>query len=297
MNSNQKDITISKSKGFSIAPYLALTKTKLTTFVVISSILGYLIGVTSFNALEIFFLVVGGYLITASSNSFNQIIEREYDTLMDRTKDRPLPSNILSVRKASIFAIVTGVLGTLLLFGISFLCGILGTLAIFSYVAMYTPLKRVSPVAILVGGVAGAIPPMLGLVAAQGHFGLAAGLLFAIQFAWQMPHFLTIGWRHREQYQGAGFKLLPYPSAHLKNSGLIFISIILLVVSGFIPYFYGMYGNISLIILSVMSAIILLPAFKLLFTKDDNTVLRILILGYFYLMVILGVLLLGRFGI
>jgi protoheme IX farnesyltransferase len=183
-----------------IGCYAQMFKLKLTSFVVISAIMGYFMGGSSFNLTDIVLLVIGGFLITCTSNALNQVIEKNLDKLMERTKNRPLPLNKLSVKETIWVSSIIGVIGIVMLWLLNPLTGILGALAIFMYVALYTPLKRVSTASVFVGAFPGAFPPMLGWVAATGSFGVEAGILFAIQFIWQFPHFWAIAWKINDQY-------------------------------------------------------------------------------------------------
>lgn len=181
--------------------YAALFKLKITLFVVISAVFGYFIGIEHFSLVALIWLTIGGFFITAASNAFNQIIERNHDGLMERTKNRPLPQNKLSVTETLITSFVLTIAGVLILgLGLNPLSGVLGLLAVFMYAAVYTPLKRISTFGVFVGAFPGAFPPMLGYVAATGSFGLEAGILFFIQFVWQFPHFWAIAWRLFNDY-------------------------------------------------------------------------------------------------
>ena len=185
--------------------------------VVFSAIIGYLLGVDTFEITTFSLLVVGGFFVTGAANGFNQVIEREHDKFMERTAFRPLPLGNLSVNQALIFSIILGTLGIFALnhinpqgsfFGLMSKSGAFGLLSIAMYVLVYTPLKRISPFAINVGAVPGAIPFLLGFVAATDDFGIAAGTLFAIQFFWQYPHFIAIAWVQDAEYKKAGFKMM-----------------------------------------------------------------------------------------
>lgn len=159
---------------------------------------------------EMFALFFGGFLVTASSNGFNQVIERELDKLMERTKNRPIPTGKMNAKEGVLVASIMGIIGLYLLFAFTNpLAGILGSLALFLYVVIYTPMKRITPFAVLIGAFPGAIPPMLGYIAATGTFGLAPGVLFAVQFIWQFPHFWAIAWVGYDDYAKAGYYLLP----------------------------------------------------------------------------------------
>lgn len=264
--------------------YAALFKLKITVFVVISAVFGYFIGASEFSILAVLSLTIGGFFITSAANAFNQIIERNYDLLMDRTKNRPLPQNKLSVSETLIIAFTLGILGVLIL-GIFLnpLSGILGLLAIFMYAAVYTPLKRVSTFGVFIGAFPGAFPPMLGYVAATGSFGLEAGILFFIQFVWQFPHFWAIAWRLHKDYNKAGFKMLPYNTKNRTSAIIILLSSLTLFASSFLPEFFGLTGRIATIGLFILSFLMVIPSIKLVQTQDDKFALRIMLLSYLYL--------------
>lgn len=264
--------------------YAALFKLKITVFVVISAIFGYFIGAVEVSILAVLSLTIGGFFITSAANAFNQIIERNHDLLMDRTKNRPLPQNKLAVTETLIIAFTLGILGVLIL-GIFLnpLSGVLGLLAIFMYAAVYTPLKRVSTFGVFVGAFPGAFPPMLGYVAATGHFGLEAGILFFIQFVWQFPHFWAIAWRLHNDYNKAGFKMLPYNTKNRTSAIIILLSSLTLFASSFLPEFFGLTGRIATIGLFILSFLMVIPSIKLVQTQHDKFALRIMLLSYLYL--------------
>lgn len=274
--------------------YAQLFKIRLTSFVVISAIFGYFIGAPSYNITEVVFLILGGFLVTCASNAFNQVIERNHDKLMKRTQNRPLPMGKISVAEAVLVASIFSVLGVGMLWLLNPLSGILGLLAIVMYVALYTPLKRVSTISVFVGAFPGAIPPMLGWVAATGSFSLEAGILFAIQFIWQFPHFWAIAWRVNDEYSKAGFKMLPYGKKNTATALIILLSVVSLFISGFIPEIVGMCGSFTTVGLAVLSLLMLYPAVKLVQTKDDKFALRVLLMSYLYLIVSLTVILIDR---
>ena len=264
--------------------YAVLFKLKITVFVVISAIFGYFIGASEFSVLAILSLTVGGFFITSAANAFNQIIERNHDLLMDRTKNRPLPQNKLSVTETLIIAFTLGILGVLIL-GIFLnpLSGVLGLLAIFMYAAVYTPLKRISTFGVFIGAFPGAFPPMLGYVAATGSFGLEAGILFFIQFVWQFPHFWAIAWRLHNDYNKAGFKMLPYNTKNRTSAVIILLSSLTLFASSFLPEFFDLTGRIATIGLFILSFLMVIPSIKLVQTQNDKFALRIMLLSYLYL--------------
>lgn len=182
-----------------------ITKAGLAISVVFSSIAGFLLGINHFNShswITILLLAVGGYCMVGASNAYNQIIEKDIDALMDRTKNRPIPSGRMSKRTAFIIATLLTIIGLAILYSINPKTAMFGAISIFLYTSFYTPLKTVTPLSVFVGAIPGAIPFMLGWVAANdGDFGIEAGTLFLIQFFWQFPHFWAIGWFLYDDYK------------------------------------------------------------------------------------------------
>ena len=274
--------------------YAQLFKLKLTSFVVISAIMGYFIGGGLFNLTDIFLLVIGGFFITCTSNALNQVIEKDHDKLMKRTMVRPLPQNKLSVKEVIWVTSIIGAIGIVMLSWLNPLTGILGALAIFMYVALYTPLKRISTISVFVGAFPGAFPPMLGWVAATGSFSVEAGILFAMQFVWQFPHFWAIAWKINDQYSKAGFKMLPFGKKDKRTATIILLSSIALFGASVLPEFIGFTGRIATIGLFVFSALMVYPAIKLVQTLDDKFALRIMLMSYLYLILSLTIILIDK---
>jgi len=197
--------------------YLIFTKFRLSFLVILSALSGYLFaGGTS--TLVIFYLLIGGLLVTAASNGANQIWERDLDKLMKRTENRPIPMERMSLTEAYTVVTFCLLIGLSLLFLINVSSALLGFAAFFSYVFIYTPLKRVTPWAVFVGAFPGAIPPMLGAIAHTNDFGLMPGVLFFVQFVWQFPHFWAIAWVVFDDYKAGGFSLLPAADGRSKAS-------------------------------------------------------------------------------
>jgi len=237
---------------------------------------------------ELIALIVGGFLVTASSNGFNQVLERELDKLMDRTKGRPIPAGKMTAREGLIGASIMGIIGLYMLFVMTnTLSGILGSLALFMYVAIYTPMKRVSPFAVLIGAFPGAIPPMLGYIAATGTFGLAPGILFAVQFIWQFPHFWAIAWKAHDDYQKAGFHLLPSPGGRDFASAvqIATYSLFLIPVSC-LPYIFGLSGMISLVVCLIVGLIFFYYSLRLLKTCDLKDATKLMFASFIYLPIV-----------
>lgn len=278
-----------KSVFFSPAVILELFKLRLNMMVVVSSALGYFIGLQSFDLLTFICLLIGGFLVTGSSNGMNQIMERHLDLKMERTKERPLPSNRLLVSDAWLVSSISGGIGLLLLwFFVNPLTSILAALSLFIYVALYTPLKRVSGFSVFVGAFPGAIPPMLGWVAATNSFGLEAGLLFAIQFMWQFPHFWAIAWTIDEDYRRAGFKMLPSAGGKTGYSAFIILlhSLMLIPVS-VAPYLFGLTGPVGSAIIFLLGVYFAVPAFRLMQTLEDKFAKKLMFASFLYLPLVL----------
>lgn len=209
-----------------------LTKVGLSLSVVFSSIAGYLLATEVVDFYVLALLAIGGFFMVGASNTYNQVIEKETDGLMKRTMNRPLPTGRMHSNTALIIAIIFTVAGISILYTINAKTALFGAISIFLYTSAYTPLKAVTPLAVFVGAIPGAIPFMLGWVAATGQFGIEAGFLFLIQFFWQFPHFWSIGWLQFEEYKKAGFNMLPM---NTKDRGaikqIIFYTVVMILVS------------------------------------------------------------------
>jgi protoheme IX farnesyltransferase len=218
--------------------FKAITKAGLAISVVFSSIAGYVLGFDSahpFSWLVLLKLAIGGYCMVGASNAYNQVIEKDLDALMDRTKDRPVASGRMSPRLALIVASLLTVLGVTLLYTINSKSAMFAAISIFLYTSVYTPLKTVTSLSVFVGAFPGAIPFMLGWVAATGEFGIEAGTLFLIQFFWQFPHFWAIGWFLYEDYEKAGFFMLPTGKKDKGTSLQIILYSVWLMIASLLP--------------------------------------------------------------
>jgi protoheme IX farnesyltransferase len=192
-----------------LTDFKEITKMRLALSVVFSSLAGYLLGTDAVDFKILVLLAFGGYFMVGASNAFNQIIEKDLDALMDRTKNRPIPAGRMSVSTAFVIATIFTILGIVILYIINPQTAMFGAISIFLYTCVYTPLKTKTPLSVFVGAIPGAIPFMLGWVAATDDFGIEPGTLFAIQFFWQFPHFWAIGWFLFEDYKKGGFFMLP----------------------------------------------------------------------------------------
>jgi heme o synthase len=271
-----------------ISDYIAFTKLRLSLLVLFSAGLGYLITGAPFNGTTFTCLLIGGFCITAASNGLNQIFERELDKLMKRTMARPLPKEKMSVIEAYVLVVVFAVTGTLFLwFGTNPLCTILSVSSLILYAFAYTPMKRVSSIAVFVGAIPGALPPLLGYVAAKGEIDYLAILLFTTQFMWQFPHFWAIAWRVNDDYAKAGFSLLPFKSGHSKqNAFQILIYTFFLIPVSLMPVFMGYTNLISGIIIGITGFAFLIPAVKLYRDLSMKSASALMFSSFLYLPVV-----------
>lgn len=233
--------------------------------VVFSSIAGYLLGFSSENPFSwntFFLLVFGGYCMVGASNAFNQVIEKDLDILMDRTKNRPVPAGRMSVNTALFIASLLTILGLIMLYFINPKTAMFGAISIFLYTSIYTPLKTQTSLSVFVGAIPGAIPFMLGWVAASGSFGIEAGTLFLIQFFWQFPHFWAIGWFLFEDYEKAGFFMLPTGKRDKSTALQIILYTVWLIAASLLPVL-GFTGQ--LFITPISAAIVFLLGLWMLF--------------------------------
>lgn len=233
-----------------------MIKLRLTLSVVFSSFISYFLAYSEVNFIQLFYLIIGGILIVSSSNIFNQIIEKDLDKLMKRTKNRPLPKKEISQSLAMTIAIIFTIIGLYFMYSINFKVAILSAVSVFLYVAIYTPLKLITPLSVFVGAIPGAFPIMIGWVAATNNLGVEAITLFLMQFFWQFPHFWSIGWSQSIDYEKAGFKMLPTGKKDKSTAAQILFYSIWSVLISVIPFF-GITGNLKLSIIGLLIVIIL----------------------------------------
>lgn len=266
--------------------YLVFTKFRLASLVVLSALSGYLFAGGN-DGLEIFYLLVGGMLVTAASNGSNQIYEKDLDKLMKRTENRPIPKGLMSLSESYLIVIVCLIVGLAMLYQLNLYSALLGLAAFVSYVFMYTPLKRVTPWAVLVGAFPGAIPPMLGAVAVTNSFGLVPGVLFFVQFMWQFPHFWAIAWVIFDDYKAGGFSLLPSKSGRSKESAFqILVYSFAMVPFSLLPWLLGWTGNITLIVATICSTAFFIYAYKLYLSCDTKDAKKLMFASFIYLPII-----------
>lgn len=274
------------SIGKKIQIYIVFTKFRLASLVVLSALSGYLFA-DGTNGLHICYLLIGGTLVTAASNGSNQIWERDLDKLMKRTEGRPIPTGLMSLTEANSIVLFCLIIGTYLLYLINLNSALLGLFAFVSYVFIYTPLKRVTPWAVLVGAVPGAIPPMLGAIAATNEFGLLPGVLFFVQFIWQFPHFWAIAWVLYDDYKAGGFSLLPSKTGRSKESASqIMLYSLALIPFSLLPWLLGWTGITTLIIGTIASGIFFLYSYKLFITCDTKDARKLMFASFIFLPVI-----------
>lgn len=281
-----KDVVLTRVRAYS-----QLIKMRLSLLVVFSAIFGYLMApnVLGVDPIMMIWLALGGLLVTGSSNTLNQVLEVEYDAQMSRTSKRPLVKNLISPTEAVIFALVCGI-GGIAILAIMFegiVPALLGIIALISYAFIYTPMKRVSPLGVLIGAFPGAMPPLIGWAAATGSLEQGAWILFLIQFIWQFPHFWAIGWLQDEEYTKAGFQMLPGNSGRSRyTASLILIYSLLLIPIGLLPYHTGMIGPITLGVLILAGLGFSYKAFVLYKKMDNKGALGVMFASFIYLPII-----------
>jgi len=277
-------VEIAKNTSLSMvfADFKEITKVRLAVSVVFSSIAGYLLGAFEVSFISLLLLAFGGYCMVGASNAFNQIIEKDLDALMKRTRNRPIPSGRMSVNMALIVAIVLTIVGLISLYFLNPKTAMFGAISVFLYTSVYTPLKTITPLSVFVGALPGAIPFMLGWVAATNEFGIEPGTLFMIQFFWQFPHFWALAWMLDDDYKKGGFKLLPTGKKDKGTALQIIMYTIWMMVISVMPVL-GITGRLQLsipatVIVFLMGTVMLFFAFKL-FEKRDNVSARKLMLA------------------
>ena len=270
----QNETFTSANSQLTLSDFSQLTKFRLSITVVISSIAGYFLAVETVNYPTLLLLILGGYAMVGASNTFNQVFEKDLDKLMLRTQNRPLPSERMQPNNAILIGIVLTLIGISSLYMINAKTAFFASLSIFLYACVYTPLKQKTPLSVFVGAFPGAIPFMLGWVAATNEFGIEPGILFMIQFFWQFPHFWAIGWLMHDQYQSAGFKMLPSGARDQSTAFQTVFYTLWTVVISLIPAFQ----NTGALVLSIPAALMvgllgmffLFYSIRLMFLKTDE---------------------------
>ena len=271
--------------------YFQLIKPSLSIMVVFSSTISYLLApkIVAYDWRMIALFFIGGLLVTGSANAINQVVEKDTDAVMKRTKKRPVAAGRMTVGEAWTFAIVAGVLGIFLLGNyFNWLSAGVALLSLFVYAFIYTPLKKVTSVSVIVGAVPGALPCLIGWAAGNDALTIGGWILFLLQFMWQFPHFWAIAWIAHNDYTRAGFKLLPNESGPTKYTAVqTIIYSLLLIPVGVIPYFVGMTGVVSLVIVSVANVLMVWRCIQLYRNMDVSSARRVMFSSYIYLPVVL----------
>lgn len=266
--------------------YLIFTKFRLSSLVILSAISGYLFAGGE-DLTELALLTFGGIFVTGASNGANQIWEQHLDKLMNRTNRRPLPQGWMTNTEAYAVVVVSLLIGTAMLFMINLYSAALGLIAFISYVFIYTPMKQKTPWAVLIGAFPGAIPPFLGAIAATNDFGLLPGVLFFVQFTWQFPHFWAIAWILHEDYQRAGFYLLPSKTGKTKNSAFqIMLYSLALIPFSLMPWLMGWCGTVTLVLASIIGILFFLYSYKLFISCEDKDARKLMFASFVYLPII-----------
>jgi protoheme IX farnesyltransferase len=279
--------------------FISLTKARLALSVVFSSIAGYFLAVDTVDFNELILLVIGGYSIVGASNSFNQIIEKDKDVLMERTKNRPLPAKEITTQNAFWISVFLTLIGLLCLYFINYKTAFFAAISVFLYTCVYTPLKPITPLSVFVGAIPGAIPFMLGWVAATGSFGIEPGTLFMIQFFWQFPHFWALGWMLDDDYKKAGFIMLPTGNRDKSTALQIILYIIWMMIISVFPY-TGLTGDLTLsfgstIAILMLGVIMLVLAINLYNKMDISSARKLFYSSILYLTLIQIIYLIDKF--
>ena len=282
-----------------IADTLLLTKARLTLSVVFSSLAGYLLAVPSPNALHILILSLGGYGLAGASNAYNQIIERDIDAFMVRTRNRPIPAGRMSVPYAFGIATTLLIIGLVLLYVLNPKTAMFGAISVFLYTCAYTPLKTRTPLSVFVGAIPGAIPFMLGWVSASGSFGIEPGILFMIQFFWQFPHFWAIGWLMHSDYSRAGINMLPTGKPDRATALQIILYTLWTIVISIFPVF-GFSGTLQLsiaaaIAVGIVGLVLLWYGFGVYRNQDEQAARKLMIVSIVYITSIQWIYVLDKF--
>ncbi len=269
---------------------MLLVKVSLSFMVVFSAVISYLLApaIVVFDVRMIMLFFTGGFLVTGSANAINQVTEKDTDAMMKRTANRPIASGRMSIAEGWSFALVTGLAGVFILW--YFFNGLAAGLAAFSlflYAFVYTPLKRVNSVSVLVGAIPGALPCLIGWAAGNDELTIGGWVLFAIQFFWQFPHFWAIAWIAHKDYTNAGFKLLPSVQGPTKYSAIqSIIYSLFLVPVGVLPYFTGMSGSVSLWIVFAANIFMVYQCVRLYKEMEVKAARRVMFSSYVYLPVV-----------
>ena len=277
-----RNLLLAKLKDYSI-----LVKLRLNLTVVFSAVIGYLLAVgATFQFIDLFLLGLSGFLVTGSANAINQVLEKDYDKLMKRTANRPLASNRMQSSEALLLAGLMGISGTLMLwYFFNSMAALLGAVSLLSYAFIYTPVKRISPIAVFIGAFPGALPPVIGWTAATAMFGYEAYILFSIQFLWQFPHFWAIGWLGYDEYKKAGYKLLPtsYDGRNTLTTIQINVYIFALIAVSALPFYVGLVSQYSVIVALIFGGMFFYYGVCLYKEQNNKAALKLMFASIIYL--------------
>ncbi|MEE3113194.1 MAG: heme o synthase [Bacteroidota bacterium] len=283
-----KTIFVFQKILMSIKLFFELIKFRLSFLVTFSAVFGFLLSSNYINYFSLFILIISGFFITGSSIINNQIIEKDSDKLMNRTKNRPLPTNKISSRNALFISLALSITGLILM--VLFLNKLTALLSFFSliiYTFLYTPLKKVGPIAVFVGAIPGALPPLIGWAASTNDISLEALIIFSIQFIWQFPHFWAIAWVSDDDYKRAGFKLLPNNGKkNLSTAVNIMTYTMFLIPLGLLPTIFGITGLTSGVVAVVCAILFLIQTLRLIKDYSKTSALRIMFGSFIYLPVV-----------
>jgi protoheme IX farnesyltransferase len=289
--SNLNVLSIQNSFQARLANYVALSKFRLSSFVILSSAIGFIIGSSSvsFDLIKFLLFTAGGSLVTFAANAINQVIEKDSDKLMARTQNRPLPTMSMTQMDAVLFIGLTAFSGILILtFAVNATSGLLSALSLIIYGFIYTPLKKVSSIAVFVGAIPGALPPLLGYVAATNELNHYALWLFMVQFFWQFPHFWAIAWLSYEDYLKANIMLLPSKDGKSKQSAFItLLYTVVLIPLSFYPSYLSECITIGSIILAISSIGFTYLAVQFYRTCQDADARKLMFGSFAYLLIFL----------
>ncbi len=287
---------IANSTSFGLASkvkdYFQLIKFTLSFMVVFSTVVSFLIApnaVYTNKIVSVLLLFAAGMLVTGSANAINQVLEKNSDALMKRTAGRPVASGRMSSAEATAFAAITGIAGLgLMWYFFNFQSAMLSLFSLFLYGFIYTPLKKVNSISVLVGAIPGAFPCLIGWVAATDSFSAGGWILFGIQFLWQFPHFWAIAWLAHKDYTNAGFKLLPGDKGPEKFTAVQSIMYsTLMIPMGVLPHYFNISGNVSMWIVMGCNLWMVYASIMLYKNMNAKSARLVMFSSYFYLMIVL----------
>ncbi len=293
----QENKTISNSTSFALASkvkdYFQLIKFTLSFMVVFSTVVSFLIApyqekYTRSTLLSVLLLFVAGLLITGAANAINQVLEKDTDAIMKRTAKRPVASGRMSETEGYVFACITGIIGVVMMwYFFNFSSAMVGLFSLFLYGFIYTPLKKINSISVLIGAIPGALPCLIGWVAATDDFSVGGWILFGIQFIWQFPHFWAIAWLAHQDYTKAGFKLLPAdkgPTSFTAIQSIVYS--VLMIPVGVLPYAFGISGFVSFWIVLASNLWMVYVSIMLYKRMDAPSARKVMFSSYFYLMIV-----------